>query len=98
MARDIYQIGIDAVKVLEEQENEIKKLNELDEIWTLRNYKSNIDPGLYSELVNYNDPSTLETELEYPCRSCGTYTYLECSPCDFDPDMIYCGKDQYCCP
>ena len=94
MARDIYQIGIDAVKYIKEQE----RLEDPEELWQLKDYKGKISSERYDELWSFNPENEWECDLVYPCNGCMDLVNIECSPYGFDPDYVYCGKDPHCCP
>jgi hypothetical protein len=94
MARDIYQIGIDAVEFIESRE----KKEELDNVLLLEDYEEITDYDIYQELLDYNNEVDSIGELEYPCVVCDELTALMCDPNEFDPDMHYCGRSPSCCP
>lgn len=94
MARDIYQIGIDAVNYIKSQE----KREALDDLLFLKDYEHVINYEIYECLLDYNSEEDNIINLVYPCVVCYDLLDIECELEDFDPDMCYCGKDPSCCP
>lgn len=52
----------------------------------------------YSEVIDLMNTVARHSALEVKCRCCKQYYEIRCELSEFDPDMSYCGKDQYCTP
>lgn len=65
----------------------------LSHVWSLRRQIKNLQGTI--ELM---DEVARDSSLQVKCRSCEQYYEIPCELSEFDPDMSYCGKDQYCTP
>jgi hypothetical protein len=65
----------------------------------IKSYLDTLDPDLleFNAIGDGSYPPAFET-WEYPCRSCGESTPINCEPHEFDPEYNYCGKNQHCIP
>jgi len=65
--------------------------------WLLQDVPSQVEPEEVIPHPDLDGCQEADGNYYYPCRSCEDSTLVE-EPDLFEPDMHYCGKNQYCIP
>lgn len=98
MPRDIYQIGRDAVEVLERQRQEAAIINSV----TLRNIRGKVSIDIWKSLIDHNDLDTRLIDLVIPCQGCSNTFCMEAPTVEawtaIDKHYCYCGQTADCMP